>query len=208
MTDATPKGATSTLEAILNSFKAEIGEDDPQITLGNLFARMEERAYGLLLLILALPCCLPFVYLLPQIVALPILLLAGQMAAGRTSPWLPERISERKMSVASLLAVVTRAKKYLALLEYFARPRLAAVTGHMGSRVVGALLIIPTASILVPLPMTNTVPGFGVTVAAVGLIERDALLVVGGLIVGFVWVGMLVIGGPVLISALIGYVTG
>ena len=65
-----------------------------EITLGELFDALQARAFGILLLVLALPCCLPFVYIIPQIVALPMLLLAGQMAAGRTSPWLPERLRQ------------------------------------------------------------------------------------------------------------------
>ena len=50
-------------------------EDADTISLGALTDGMEERAFGLLLLLLALPCGLPFVYLLPQIVAMPMLLL-------------------------------------------------------------------------------------------------------------------------------------
>jgi hypothetical protein len=48
-----------------------------------------------MVLALALPCCLPFVYLIPQIVALPILVLTGQMASGRHVPWLPEKLNTR-----------------------------------------------------------------------------------------------------------------
>ncbi|MEO1426338.1 MAG: exopolysaccharide biosynthesis protein, partial [Pseudomonadota bacterium] len=58
-----------------------------------------------------------------------------------------------------------------------------------------ALLLIPCASILVPLPSTNTAPGIGVTIAAIGLIERDGLLVIFGLTLGLAWVLLLVLLG-------------
>lgn len=203
-----PKGATAMMQAIIGSFQAESAEDDPKMTLGQLFGRMEERAFGLLMLLLALPCCLPFVYLLPQIVALPMLLLAGQMALGRTSPWLPAAIRERAMSAKALGSVVDRAKRYLALAEFLARPRLTALSGRFGSRIIGALLLIPTASILLPFPLTNTVPGIGVAITSVGLIERDGFLILGGLLLGLLWVGLLVIGGQALISTLVAVVTG
>lgn len=199
--DDAPVGATAQIEAILSAF-AERGE----ISLGELFDAMEERAYGLLLLLLALPCCLPFVYLLPQIVALPMLVLASQLALGRPSPWLPQSLRNRRFQVASLSAVIARAKPYLRIVEWFAFPRLAMLTSHLGSRIVGALLMVPTASILVPLPLTNTMPGIGVAIASVGLIERDGLLVLGGLLVGLLWVAALVIGGQAAISLLIDFI--
>jgi len=45
---------------------------------------------------------------------------------------------------------------------------------------------------LLPFPMTNTVPGFAVALASFGLIQRDGLLVIGGLVLGTAWVSFLV----------------
>jgi hypothetical protein len=210
----TPRGALAKIEAILTPHLRP-GEAGPEesgeipkkatITLGALSDLMEERAFGLLLLVLALPCCLPFVYLLPQLVALPMVVLAVQMASGRRAPWLPESLRKRQLPVAGLLEVVARAKRYGGWLERLAHPRFASLTGDRATRIIGALLIVPCLSILVPLPLTNTVPGIGVALAAVGLIERDALFVILGLVVGLIWVAILVIGGPALIYFLINF---
>ncbi|MDP3523328.1 MAG: exopolysaccharide biosynthesis protein, partial [Hoeflea sp.] len=143
--------------------------------------------------------------LLPQLVALPMLVLAGQMASGRRAPWLPETLRKRAIPVAGLLDVVTRAKRYGGWLERLAHPRFASLTGDRATRVIGMLLIVPCASILVPLPLTNTVPGIGVALAAVGLIERDALFVILGLVVAMIWVAILVIGGPALLYFMINF---
>ena len=211
---AKPRGALAKIEAILKPHltpqaqSAENGgTEDPKatISLGALSDLMEERAFGLLLLVLALPCCLPFVYILPQLVALPMVVLATQMAMGRRAPWLPETLRQRQLPVAGLLDVVTRAKRYGGWLERLAHPRFPGFTGDRATRVIGALLIIPCLSILVPLPLTNTVPGIGVALAAVGLIERDALFVVLGLIVALVWVAILVIGGPAVIYFIVNF---
>lgn len=101
--DQPMRGATQTLFDILGDLRSgeaatspQANEDDgPRATLGDVLNRLDERAYGFLLLLLALPCCLPFVYLLPQIVALPMLALAGQLAAGRRHPWLPKTLEKR-----------------------------------------------------------------------------------------------------------------
>lgn len=210
---ASPRGALAKIEAILRSHLANSVSDPAgatgakaTITLGELSDLMAERAFGLLLLVLALPCCLPFVYVLPQLVALPMVVLAVQMASGRHSPWLPETLRKRTLPVAGLLDVVVRAKRYGGWLERLAHPRFASLTGDRATRLIGALLVVPCLSILVPLPLTNTVPGIGVALAAIGLIERDALFVILGLVVALLWVAILVIGGPTLIYFLINLV--
>ncbi|MEM9618502.1 MAG: exopolysaccharide biosynthesis protein [Pseudomonadota bacterium] len=201
------RGAARVLHDILDDMKSAqttsfeeadnsaMDDETPKAQLGDLIDRLDERAFGLMLLLLALPCCLPFIYLLPQIVALPMLALAGQMAAGRPHPWLPGSLHEREFSVTAFQGVVVRSEKYLSWIERFARPRLGAVTSNAGARIVGALLLIPTASILVPLPSTNTVPGIGVAITSLGLIERDGVLVILGLLIGFLWVALLLLLG-------------
>ncbi len=206
------RGAARVLHDILDDMgsmnAAEKSDGDgPSGKLGDLIDRLDERAFGLMLLLLALPCCLPFVYLLPQIVALPMLALAAQRAAGRHHPWLPGQLHERRFSVAAFQKVVARSEKYLGWIERFARPRLAPVTGDKGARIVGALLLIPTASILVPLPSTNTVPGIGVAIAALGMIERDGVLVILGLLIGFCWVALLVLLGAEAVEIIKGWLS-
>lgn len=189
------RGATRILADILGELGEGKADEDHTAKLGDVIDRLDERAFGFLLLLLALPCCLPFVYILPQIVAVPMLALAVQMAAGRHHPWLPRKLHERPFSVPAFQKVVARSARYVGWVEHFATPRLRPVTGHLATRLVGALLLIPTASILVPLPSTNTIPGIGVAIASLGLIERDGVLVILGLLVGFIWVGLLLFLG-------------
>lgn len=199
-TNRTIRGATQILKDVLaelatgpHAIEKETGA--PQARLGDLIDALDERAFGFLLLLLALPCCLPFVYLLPQIVALPMLALAAQLALGREHPWLPKKLHDRDFNVPDFQKVVRRSERYLGWFERVARPRLAGVTDGLGARIVGGLLLIPTASILVPLPSTNTIPGIGVAIAALGLIERDGVLVILGLVIGFAWVTLLLVLG-------------
>jgi len=44
-------------------------------------------------------------------------------------------------------------------------------------------------SVAVPLPLTNTVPSFGIATMAVGVLTRDGLAVLFGALVGTLWVG-------------------
>lgn len=179
-----------------------------RLELGALATALKERAFGLMVLALALPCCLPFVYLIPQIVALPILVLTGQMASGRHVPWLPEKLKTRDFDIAAMRTVVARGKKWFGWTKHISRPRLLALSGPRATRIVGALMMIPAASILVPLPSTNTVPGIGVTVTSIGLIERDGLMILLGLLIGLAWVAFLLISAPLLVMWAVDFFTG
>ena len=62
-----------------------------------------------------------------------------------------------------------------------------------------------SASILVPLPGTNTVPGIAVVIIAVGLLERDGLYVLAGSLIGTVWIATLIFAGATLVSLIKGW---
>ncbi len=205
------RGATRVLHDTLDGLRGsahETAPDQQTANLGDLLDRLDERAFGFLLLLFALPCCIPLLWGIPQIVALPMLALAGQMAAGGRHPWLPKKLHERSFKVSAFQSVLVRAEKYVGWIERFANPRLGAVTGRFGVRLVGALMLIPIASILTPIPSTNTVPGIGVAIAALGLIERDGVLVILGLLVGFVWVFLLLFLGVEAAQLLRSWMTG
>ena len=95
-------------------------------------------------------------------------------------------------------------RKWLGWIETFTKPRLKGITRKRSERIIGGFLCLFSASILVPLPMTNTVPGFGVALASFGLINKDGVLVILGLLLGFAWIFGLVVLGPVALLALIG----
>ena len=172
-------------------------------SLREIFDRLDEGAFGAGLFLLALPCCIPFLYGVPQVVALPMMALAVQMALGHEQPWLPDALGDRKINRDGLSSMAKGGRKWLGWIENFSKPRLTQITGPRSERIVGALLCVFCASILVPLPMTNTVPGFGVALAAFGLINRDGLLVVIGSLLGFIWVGSLLVLGPTALLAAI-----
>ena len=67
-------------------------------------------------------------------------------------------------------------------------------------RVVGLALVLFSASILMPLPATNTVPGFAVVLVSMGLLQRDGLMVILGSVLGTAWIATLILAGASLAS--------
>jgi hypothetical protein len=180
-------------------------------TLREILDRLDESAFGAGLFLLALPCCIPFLYGVPQIVALPMLALAVQMLLGREEPWLPGMLARRRIDRRNLELIASGGRKWFGWIEVLIRPRFSVITGRRSERIIGLFLVLFCASILVPLPMTNTVPGMAVAVVAFGLMQKDGLAVSAGLVLGTAWVGALITGAVLglnvisgLASALIG----
>ncbi|MFN9850146.1 MAG: exopolysaccharide biosynthesis protein [Alphaproteobacteria bacterium] len=169
------------------------------LTLREIRDRLDERAFGLMILILAIPCLVPALYGVPQIVGIPILMLAGQMLLGREEPWLPEAVLKRRVSRAMLDRMAEFAVKRMGWFERLSRPRLTLFTQGLAERAAAAFMILATLTIV--LPMTNTVPSVALALMSVGLIQRDGLFVAAGAAVATGWVTALLVVG-------IGFVVG
>lgn len=176
--------------------------DGTSVSLGWVMSQLHEQAFGLFLLILALPCCIPFLYGIPQVVALPLMFVSAQILFGRQTPWLPDRLRAREVTTEGLSNLASRAEPWLHRIETVSRPRLAALTRAPADRAVGLALVLFSASILVPLPSTNTVPGIAVVIVAMGLLQRDGILVMLGALIGTAWIGTLIFAGATLVSLL------
>lgn len=172
------------------------------VTLEWIMGQLHERAFGLFLLILALPCCIPFLYGLPQVVALPLMFVSAQILMGRKVPWLPRKLAARSVSAESLENLSSRAGPWLRRIEALSKPRLTFLTRDPLDRLLGLALVLFSASILLPIPLTNTVPGFAVVVIAMGLLQRDGILVILGTLLGTSWIATLLIAGVSLTSLL------
>jgi hypothetical protein len=179
-----PKKSFTALVASLATMSGPEG-----LTLREIRDELDERGFGLMILILAIPCLVPALYGVPQIVGIPILLLAGQMLAGRIEPWLPEAVLKRRVSKAWLDRMADFATKRMGWFERLSRPRLTIFTVGWAERVVALFMILATVTIV--LPMTNTVPSVALTLLAVGLIQRDGLFVLAGAAVAAGWAATL-----------------
>ncbi|TNE36562.1 MAG: exopolysaccharide biosynthesis protein [Alphaproteobacteria bacterium] len=169
--------------------------DSETLTVGALVDQLSGRGFGVVQLVLALPVCIPFLYGIPQAVAVPMMFVALQIATGRQTLWLPEKARSKTISRDSLATMADRAAKYVGWFERIARPSLIWATRGTAERIAGAFMAIFCASILVPLPATNTMPGIGVAIMSIGFLERDGRLVVLGGLIGTLWVSLLLFFG-------------
>ncbi|KAK0360986.1 hypothetical protein LTR94_025130 [Friedmanniomyces endolithicus] len=158
---------------------------DRGLTLDEIRDRLDERSYGLLILILAIPCLVPGLYGVPQVVGLIIILLAVQLLAGRQEPWLPRWMLKLRAKPGWLAAMADFSEKRLAWLDRLSKPRLTALVDGPGERLCALVMILAASTIV--LPLTNTIPSIALALTAVGLIQRDGVFAALGGLVTLLW---------------------
>lgn len=162
---------------------------DAGLTLHEIRDRLDERAYGLLILLLSIPCLVPGLYGVPQVVGLIVILLAGQMLVGREEPWLPRWFLNLRCKGSWLKAMADFAETKLGWIDRLSRPRLRRFADEPGEKLAAVFMILATVTIVMPL--TNTIPSIALALLSVGLIQRDGLFVLAGCAVTTVWLTIL-----------------
>jgi hypothetical protein len=102
-----------------------------------------------------------------------------------------DEIAEKTVARADLERLVARALPYLKKLERFSRPRLEIVTDTYGKILIGMALLLLGFIMILPIPFVGNIPpGVAATIIAVGLIERDGVVVLAGLAASIVAVAV------------------
>ncbi|WP_431860296.1 exopolysaccharide biosynthesis protein [Azospirillum sp.] len=169
---------------LLEEFLAH--EHGERITLGDLVRILGDRAFGAMVLLLAIPNVLP-VPGLSTVTGLPIVLIAAQLMFGRAQPWLPRRLAAASMEREGFLHVLRRAHPRMQWIEdRLLRARLPALTSPVAERFIGAAMVVLAAVLALPIVFGNQPPAFALALLALGLIEKDGAFIVAGLVAGAV----------------------
>lgn len=150
-------------------------------------AVLQDRAFALLIVLLGLPNCLPMPPPIPLVCGLLLALVAIQIVFGREAPWLPGQLMNRSLARSDVERAVGRAVPAFRKLERFSRPRMTFLDTPVAMRVMGALILVLALGLLFAPPFVGQIPlGLAVCLVGLGLVERDGLVIVGGLIIGSV----------------------
>ncbi|HKE47784.1 MAG TPA: exopolysaccharide biosynthesis protein [Rhodanobacteraceae bacterium] len=161
-----------TTELLRSALDTHPGDD---ITLGDVLDPLGERAFGFLILILALPNFIPVPLGVGGPMGVLVAIIGAQMLFGLEHPWLLGSLRRRGIKRATLERFVRRLTPVLGWLERLCRPRWEALTRHPGHRVTGLLLVLVGIALALPIPFTNYPFGFLLVIYAVALIERDGI---------------------------------
>jgi len=155
-----------------------------RIMFADILLELRHRAVGFALLIFALPCCLPMPPGIPTVCGVAIVIIAVNLIAGRQRLWLPRVITAKSVSRADLKRMVDRWLPYLERLEKVCKPRFPIVTDSVGKILIGLVIFVLGFIMILPIPfLGNMPPGFAASVIAIGMTERDGLVVLIGTVV-------------------------
>lgn len=162
---------------------AQIVADVPdRISFSDLARRLSARAWGGLLFIFGAINTLPLPPGTNVFFAIPLVIVAAQMAFGRESPWFPGRIDRRGVTRAELERLIAKMGWIEARIEKIFRPRLPRLTGPTATRLISFACFLLSLAAAVPVPVVHVAPAGTIVLFALALIYRDGVLVVAACI--------------------------
>jgi hypothetical protein len=177
-----PKGAPPRLSEILTGLAEDATRD--RISVADMLETMRARAFGALLLIFAFPNILPTPPGTAGILGLPLIFLSAQMMLG-LQPWLPGVIARRSMARATFQGLVTRINPWLVKAERLLRARLKVLAWPVSQRVLGALCLVVSIALALPVPFANMAPAVALCLIGLGVLERDGVWILVGVLAAF-----------------------
>ncbi|MCC5014459.1 MULTISPECIES: exopolysaccharide biosynthesis protein [unclassified Legionella] len=148
------------------------------LTYKTLVKAMGEQAYGLIIILFALPSALPISALpgVSFIFSLPIIFIAVHIIMARPSLWLPVVLARQRIEAEKLANIVHRTTPYLKRIELLLKPRWQFLSSPVMERIHGIILLGLGLLLMLPIPFSNFVLALLIILFGLGLSEKDGLL--------------------------------
>jgi len=162
--------ASELLEDLIEAFPGE------SVSVGDLIDRLDSRAHGMLLLVLALPMCVPNVPGISTIFGVLMLAPALQMMFGSRRLLVPRQVREWRVDCGALRRTFNLAIPTLKRVEYLIKPRWSRLTRFPATTLVGMQTLLMALVLILPIPFANWPPGMTVAMTSLALLQRDGML--------------------------------
>jgi hypothetical protein len=150
------------------------------VDLDWLLGHLQKRAFGLLLLILAIAILVPGCGIAASVaIAFP----AVEMMIARDRPTLPGFLTKRPFAAQRFSKWAERFLPLLRLVERVSRSRWH-MPVEVTKRAVGLLVLVLAISGIWPIPLLNVLPALTIALVAVAYLQEDGLLLCIAFVVG------------------------
>ncbi len=169
---------------------------DERVTLAGLLQAHGPAAHGSLLLMLAVPCMLP----IPgtgTLLGVGLLGLALAMWRQHDTVALPARVASLEISGHWARRVLSILARVYAVAGRFSRMRLAHALSAPMHRALAVAVAVMAVILILPIPFGNVLPALAVLLMGLGLVFRDGLVALAGLL-GAAATAVLTLGAIVL----------
>ena len=151
---------------------------DERVTVGEVLDRLDGRAYGLLLLLLAAPNCIPNIPGISTIFGVMLIAPAIQMIIGRGKLWLPSRMRAWAFQRSHLRSAIHGAVPILKRIERFVQPRWSWAVQPPFTAYLGLQTLYLAFVLILPIPFGNFGPGLVVAATALAMLQEDGRLAI------------------------------
>lgn len=178
---------------------------DPEcsrISLEQLIENLGERSISWSLLLFAAVNLMPLPLGSNVITAVPVILITAQMMLGYHYVHLPDFITRHRIDRRSFRRLVIRVSPAIGMLERLSRRRHEVLFAPRYYRLIGAALLAFSIALFMPIPLSGFIPAGALFISALGLIARDGLALLVGLLVGAISIGITIaVAGTLIIGA-------
>jgi len=154
------------------------------VTLRELLSYVGEQGMLVFCAILAAPFLLPVSLPFMSTVLGPPMFLIGLAVTLNRIPWFPDRLLDHALPSATVQHVLERITHWSERVEHLIRPRLLGLTASPAINVVNGIgLLVSVVLLMAPLPfvpLANTMPGVAIMFLALGMAERDGVVILLG----------------------------
>ncbi|MHB0776084.1 exopolysaccharide biosynthesis protein [Halomonas sp. WWR20] len=189
--------------ADLEQMLERIGEAEKhkgrQVSIDDIVSEIGRRSFSPLLLVAGIITVLPIVGDIPgvpTIMALFVLLVAGQLLFRRECFWLPDFLLKRSVAQDKLDKALKWMRPPARFIDRLLRPRLTALTHGAGTYAIAFVCIVIALSMppMEVVPFTANGAGLALTLFGLSLMANDGLLALLAFISTFVTLGFVFYG--------------
>ena len=113
---------------------------------------------------------------------IPLMIISAQLVLGGRRAWLPAFILRKSMARADYVALMARMQPAVERLERLVRPRACWLANDWAKMPIGLICLVLAMIITLPIPLGHVAPGSAICLLALGLMERDGVMIVIGFV--------------------------
>lgn len=176
--------------------------DGDDVSVGTMILGLGDRSFGWSILLFALVNMVPMPVGSTLFTAIPLLLLTGQMVLGLRHIALPGFVSRIRVGRRRFKGVIVRMRPVFRRVERVVRPRMLWLFSRQNERLVGVLLFAVAFALFLPMPGSGFIPATALLISAIGLVERDGVVLTAGLALGVVSIVITIVVAAALIAGI------
>ena len=159
-------------------------DPDGSVGIRRIADALGDRSFATLLMVFASFNLLPLPFGTSVFLGLPLVIIAWQMVMRQERVWLPAFILERNLPAPAWTFLIDRIVPLIERGERIIKPRYWPANRARTEWLIGCILLLLGIAVVAPIPLGNWLPSLACFTVALGLSERDGIVLLIGAAIG------------------------